>query len=444
MLPSRPARRLRMPELTSLQLLRGLLRRATRASAWPLRGWIRGSGRCLGRFVSLLAIVARMDLTARWRIVPITSTEEPSEAEVGVILAACRWVDAAVRPIDASHHAEDSGHAREQEGTDFPAIRWREAADARLLGALRTHWVDRHGLHLEPSEYIFRRTTLDPLQIKVLGRAAECREALLLEEFEPVAHLEEAIYPGAAFADNWYHWVAEVLPRIWLTGLLPEEFSSTPILVPERALRSKHHLTSLRFVVDLNRIVPLSDWSVTAVDRLIWVDGMFDMSHLAGAGGPVPSRFHLEGMRRYRETLVRKSARSALDRKVPERVFLDRGGHARGYNRDEILKVAAKHGFTPIRPETMSFEEQILVFQRARIIIGPSGGAWSGLLFGGPEQIGLYWMPDSLAGSGMWASLAAIGGSTVFELTHSEVDASTGSYRLDPDALDTALTGLTG
>jgi len=311
-----------------------------------------------------------------------------------------------------------------------------------LLGCLRTGWLDRHGLHLEPSELRSRQTPIDPLQIKIPGKVTEYRDALLMNRPESVAHIEAAIYPGSAFADNWYHWILEVLPRVWLSHLLPQHLADLPILIPERVLRMENHRESLSRIIDLDRVVPIDTWSLTTVERLIWIDGMFDMPHLAPAvAGPIPSRFHREGMRDYRDALLRQDPGHRLD-KVPERIFLDRGEYQRGFNRDEVLDVTRSHGFTPILPHELSFAEQMSIFQGSRFIIGPTGGAWTGLLFAGPDQVGLYWIPDKHAGSGLWSSLAAIGGSEVFELTHPAGDDS-GSYRLEPEALDAAIISLT-
>lgn len=116
----------------------------------------------------------------------------------------------------------------------------------------------------------------------------DSREAAFRDE-DPQRCLAEAIYAGGAFADNWYHWLLEILPRIWLTRLLPGEYVETPILVPERVLGSPNHRASLEQIVGSDRIVALPSWGAIDVERLVWIDGMFDMAHIASPLGGAAS-----------------------------------------------------------------------------------------------------------------------------------------------------------
>lgn len=380
--------------------------------------------------------------TRTLKIIPIVPIDSVRSERGGLLLGAGEAADAACRSIDCRPTHTQESPSR----SDFPAVGWCEANGARVLGALRTGWIDSSGLRIEPPEHEAMRSLPRTHSTKVLkfpGLVSyDSREAAFRDE-DPQRCLAEAIYAGGALAGNWYHWLLEILPRIWLTRLLPGEYVETPILVPERVLGSPNHRASLEQIVGSDRIVALPSWGAIDVERLVWIDGMFDMAHIASPlGGPHPSRFHQAGMREYRKDL---GAIGHHHRRWsgPERVFLDRGNHSRRFNRDEVLAVVQRHGFTAVDAGALSFQEQVRLFGAATAVVGPSGAAWSNLLFARPELQGIYWLPDSLAGSRLWSSLADISGCSVYEMTYSDAVRSYHSesdYRVEPDRLDAALS----
>jgi capsular polysaccharide biosynthesis protein len=68
----------------------------------------------------------------------------------------------------------------------------------------------------------------------------------------------------------------------------------------------------------------------------------------------------------------------------PERIFLSRGGlpkDRRLVNEEALLPAIRRLGFTIIRPESLSFKEQICTFQNARVVLGAFGAGLTNCMF---------------------------------------------------------------
>lgn len=67
----------------------------------------------------------------------------------------------------------------------------------------------------------------------------------------------------------------------------------------------------------------------------------------------------------------------------PERVFISRQGQERRkiLNFDEMMDVLSTFGFEAIRPEELSIEDQIRLFDQAETIVGASGSGLASIVF---------------------------------------------------------------
>lgn len=228
-------------------------------------------------------------------------------------------------------------------------------------------------------------------------------------------------YLGGFALSNWYHWLTSGLFRAWLLDAVEAEHTAFPHLVPNSALSVGPIVESLSVLRRPEAIISVDDRAVTRVGRLAWITPFSEDPEFADPNGaPRETAFHAAAMHQYRDALERTfgpvASRSSG---LPTRVFLDRGPRdSRSYNREQVLRIAGRFGFTPVSPERLSLREQAELFGRATAIIGPSGAAWANLLFASPELRALYWIPDFLSGSQTWATLAAASGCSVRELTY--------------------------
>ena len=69
----------------------------------------------------------------------------------------------------------------------------------------------------------------------------------------------------------------------------------------------------------------------------------------------------------------------------PERVYISRRGAARSLQDEaELETLLAEAGFAVLDPQAMLWEDQIAIFQRARIVVAPHGAGLSNLVFSEP------------------------------------------------------------
>lgn len=66
---------------------------------------------------------------------------------------------------------------------------------------------------------------------------------------------------------------------------------------------------------------------------------------------------------------------------LPKRVFLARKGFLRHYNQAEILKLLEPYGFTCVYMEEQDINHQVAIMANAEVIVGPTGAAWTNLIF---------------------------------------------------------------
>lgn len=89
--------------------------------------------------------------------------------------------------------------------------------------------------------------------------------------------------------------------------------------------------------------------------------------------------FDLEGIKWIRERLSKELQKN----KYPERIFISRQSISRRriINYSELINILENFNFHVFEPQKMSVSEQYHLFNNAKILIGPSGAAWSNLIY---------------------------------------------------------------
>ncbi|MBY5934986.1 glycosyltransferase family 61 protein [Tateyamaria omphalii] len=223
---------------------------------------------------------------------------------------------------------------------------------------------------------------------------------------------------------NWYHWLAEILPVVWLSRNLPAEFKDYPLLVPETALT----IPSFRETLDLCRgdreVIGLRGDVLHRFDRLVHipspVSGPFNMrDHM----WPEPEDYiqNVDVVRQVRHAVL-ENLGIERDADSPKRVFLVRPPRARSYNQEDIRVAAEARGFTAVQMEQLTFREQVSLMYNAEFVIGPTGAAFANTLFMSPGSQSLVWALQEYDGACFFSNLAHAAGC---EMTYCFVEADT-------------------
>jgi capsular polysaccharide biosynthesis protein len=172
-------------------------------------------------------------------------------------------------------------------------------------------------------------------------------------------------------AYNFWHWMADCLPQL-LT--LEQYMDGRPL-----ALLSSDNLGG--FQRETLKLMLPKTMTLEFVPKNTWIrtDRFIMPSYLSGrCNGYLPEDYYAEIRRRITHGLgLPQSARPEL------RLYLSRAGakRRRVANEDLVVQCLARYGFTAVRPETMSLREQVQLFQRAEVIVGPHGAAFGGMVF---------------------------------------------------------------
>ena len=188
-------------------------------------------------------------------------------------------------------------------------------------------------------------------------------------------HLEgSAVSLVAPWWSNWFHWVINTLPRI--RTLEEGGLRDVRAIIPSRISLARRR--SLEMMgIDLRTAVPHLRQPIQA-DTLVWPS--------SGTDAYYASTESVSWLReRARRTLgVRPRRRSRLYLSRPlERVLPLPRGHSRRavVNEAEVIRALSRHGFQVVRPETLTFDEQVDAFANAEIVVAPHGAGNVNVVF---------------------------------------------------------------
>jgi hypothetical protein len=259
----------------------------------------------------------------------------------------------------------------------------------------------------------------------------------------PVAkHVDVGIFIGGP-GHNWFHWLVELLPTIFLAHRARTGWADWPLLVPEEILAKPNWRRTLEMVAPQHALVGLKSGVFYSVGRLVILAP-------PTRPGAVDFGIHLDTFTESRNvfnTCVMAAYRNHLRSLTPQpkhpvstQILLSRPEQSsRQYNHAEIIGIAEELGFETLVPEKVDLIELWSKLSIARIVIGPQGAAWANSLVCGENSYGLQWAGGGLRGS-HFDSIAALSAMPLEQFV-GEGDFNS-SYRLDPVVFRSRLATL--
>lgn len=231
-----------------------------------------------------------------------------------------------------------------------------------------------------------------------------------IDKHNGVKEILKGIFIGGSYPFNWYHWVIEILPKIELIKSIPEKYLNFPILVPEVIKNLKNHRYLLEHIFKGFEVIYLTDNHWFKVDQLIWLDSpVIHAPNFKGATQKLylkDSNFDWKLMRSYRKRILGKSD---IEYDNSKRIFLARKQKERPYNQDEVYKMLKKYGFKAVYFENMSLIEQRDAVKNSSVIVGPTGSAWTNLIFCDENKTqAIIFMPEIVRNANLYANLAEL------------------------------------
>lgn len=233
----------------------------------------------------------------------------------------------------------------------------------------------------------------------------------ILIKISEMEKIQRAVFVGSASAHNWYHWVIDTLPSVFLARDLPQEYDSWPLLISESALVRPHWIEILDLVREDRPIIPLRMHEYMRIEDLVWVHGPTARSHFASQTGLTDFVIERNSMTRFRSHILESLGLSFDPNRSPTRVFLARSAqNLRPYNHLEIEKIAGAYGFQILRPEHESLRNALDQLLHAEYIVGPHGAGWALALFAEQAKGSLIWTWDEAANENWFHNVLAVRG----------------------------------
>jgi capsular polysaccharide biosynthesis protein len=228
----------------------------------------------------------------------------------------------------------------------------------------------------------------------------------LVRRFSPLS-LEKGISISAYSDLNYYHWLLEVLSKIQFLNELPIEYKDYPILVPKQLTNIKNIEIFFSYFKVHNPIVYLeSNYAYQVENLLVITSPNYMVANLKGR-----TCFQIDSNYCSAESLnyIREIALSNINKsqsKTYDRVFLARKNYIRSYNQNNIQKLLLEYDFKSICLEDLTFDEQVRVINQAKYIVGPTGAAWTNLLFAEKGTKALCWMAKEYGDLSCFSNIA--------------------------------------
>lgn len=237
-------------------------------------------------------------------------------------------------------------------------------------------------------------------------------------------HIEKGIFFGGNGSFNYYHWLIEILPKCEFLKHLPEKYRNYPILVS----KDVEDIASFKRSVDIfcgdRQVVFLEKNARYQVDQLIYIDAPNSLPFNMRAGESMAASqvlinpLSIEYVRRIclQDEIINSPSSSGLE--YPEKVFLKRSSENRGYNQDDVEKMLERYSFVSVSMEELSFDEQIRTMHHAKWIVGPTGAAWTNIVFCRPGTLSVCWMAEELGDFSAFSNIASVVGMSLIYMTY--------------------------
>lgn len=231
----------------------------------------------------------------------------------------------------------------------------------------------------KPDRYACKAYGIIPYQAFGLHLPAYHEGKVLISHYAQGSTIPRAIHLCKDHSKNYFHWLFECLPRA-IVALDQPEYEDWPLLVdaglPAQNLHALQRLSGER------EILKISHREMRRVEELVF-PGVFSFTHDNFSSHVRAEDFVIapEAVQLLRKRLL-PTAGSASGRKLY--IARDRARVRRMLDEQQIQAALQAQGFDIIRPEDLSFGEQIELFSSASLIVGPTGAGLSNMVFSPP------------------------------------------------------------
>ncbi len=279
------------------------------------------------------------------------------------------------------------------------------------------------------------------------GQIIAHRKDRALVRLGKTKNFKKGFFLGGNGSSNYYHWVTEILARLEFKHLFPSEYKSYPLLISEDVMRIPSFKYTLELFAKNHEVILLQNESSYRVDQLVYINSPNNLPFNLRRNKAI-KKSHTTINPVSIKYLRGKVLGHILDIKessiYPNKIFLCRKSGLRDYNQDEISQLLSTFGFIKIYLEDLEFKEQVKTIYHADFIVGPTGAAWTNLIFCQTGAKGICWMAEEASNFSAYSTIASIVGVDLLYVTYkagvvSTTDLYSHEYNIDPNLIKQAL-----
>jgi capsular polysaccharide biosynthesis protein len=229
------------------------------------------------------------------------------------------------------------------------------------------------------------------------------KHAVWISSKSLVTH-EKGIFLSGTVCTNYWHWLFEFLPRLQAISGLPAKFDDFPLAVSSLALSVPTTRESLEIYAPGRKIISLSDDSMHEFCELIWprstqgcvldlrsgVEPRIDDSEYSKSSLEfLRLRFPVEDTKQFRKIYLKRRSGARVCRNI-----------------HDVENLLLDFEYETIYIEDLTLKGQARMMQESKVIVGPTGAAWSNLLWAQKGTKGVIWTPDSVGTDFVYSKLA--------------------------------------
>jgi hypothetical protein len=280
-------------------------------------------------------------------------------------------------------------------------------------------------LTIDPaSRALFRGKTRLVGSSDLIGRE---REPSVWAYVKAPAQRSDAVWNiRGAYENNYYHFVWDtVLSYRHCKPFIPV---GTPIVIGEALARQPFfkHARELGFMKNETLIVQSPREPIAA--RRVYV-----------GAPPWPSRDDL---------IAIAGQFQQPDRNGPQRVYIRRGPNSNNgrtiRNDADVMELLERNGFTAVDPQTLTFQDQVALFQGASVVVSPHGAGVTNIMWRGGRPLHVIELMNPTFNVDCYQQMSNILGYSYTRVMNKSTQGSRfrGSSEVDLAALERAVRGL--
>jgi len=222
--------------------------------------------------------------------------------------------------------------------------------------------------------------------------------------------LEKGIFLAGNGSYNYYHWLVEISAKSQLLGDLPDDYTDYPIFVSQKVRDIPSFTNILNALIKDRDVIYMDPRQSYRVGSLVWIDTPNLLPFNMVGDQPlraVDCYTRKKSIEYLRSRLLVEMEECAGETKA-ERVFLARKPGSRDYNQDEVEMLLSRYGFATVYMENLDYREQVETIRAAKYIIGPTGAAWTNLIYANKGTCCLCWMAEEYGDFAAFSNIANI------------------------------------